>query len=216
LMRPDRFRAVVGLSVPFRRRGPLPPTQLMPHTESEVFYQLHFQTPGVVEAELERDPRDAIARLLCGGSGNAQPAEGPEHASRFDGMVTRGRSFVERLGPAPASLPPWLSEGDLDFYASELERTGFAGGLNWYRNLDRNWQLLAPFQGAQIRVPALFIAGERDLTLRFPGVEQMLADMAFAIPGLRPICRLPGCGHWIQQEQPHEVNALLLEFLRSL
>jgi pimeloyl-ACP methyl ester carboxylesterase len=215
LLRPDRFRAVVGLSVPFRRRGPRPPTQLMPRTESEVFYQLHFQTPGVVEAELERDPRDAITRLLCGGSGSAQHVDGPA-AARFDGMVTRGRTFVERLGPAPQSLPPWLTEQDLDFYVGEFERTGFSGGLNWYRNMDRNWQLLAAFQGAPIRVPALFVAGERDLTLSFPGVEQMLADMAFAIPGLRPIRRLPGCGHWTQQEQPSEVNALLLEFLRSL
>jgi epoxide hydrolase A/B len=215
LLRPDRFRGVAGLSVPFRRRGPRPPTQLMPRTESEVFYQLHFQAPGLADAELARNPRDAIARLLFGGSGNAPQVVTQQGALRFDGMVTRGGSFMDRLGPAPESLPPWLTESDIDHYAADFERTGFSGGLNWYRNMDRNWELLAPFQGAQIQVPALFIAGERDLVLHFSGVDQVLADMAFAIPKLWPVCRLPGCGHWTQQERPREVNARLIEFLRS-
>jgi pimeloyl-ACP methyl ester carboxylesterase len=216
LLRPDRFRAVVGLSVPFRRRGPRPPTQLMPRTESEVFYQLHFQEPGVAEAEFERNPRDTLARIMFGGSGSAPQVVTEQGTLRFSGMVTRGGSFVDRLGPSPESLPSWFTQADLDYYTAEFERTGFAGGLNWYRNMDRNWQLLAPFQGALIQVPALFIAGESDMVLRFPGVDQVLADMAFAIPKLRPVSRLPGCGHWTQQERPPEVNALLLEFLRSL
>jgi pimeloyl-ACP methyl ester carboxylesterase len=73
-------------------------------------------------------------------------------------------------------LPTWLGEADLDFYAGEFTRTGFRGGLNWYRNIDRNWELLAPFAGAKVTVPALYMAGDRDLVVAFrehgPGHRQ--------------------------------------------
>ena len=72
----------------------------------------------------------------------------------------------------PAVLPAWLGEADVDFYAGEFARTGFRGGLNWYRNIDRNWELLAPFAGAKVTVPALYVAGDRDLVVAFPGHGQ--------------------------------------------
>ena len=118
--------------------------------------------------------------------------------------------------PNPAALPPWLSEADVEFYAAEFARTGFRGGLNWYRNIDRNWELLAPFAGAKVVVPALYIAGDCDVVLDFPGVRQRIRDMAKFVPQLRRTIILPGCGHWTQQERAPEVNTAMIEFLKQL
>jgi pimeloyl-ACP methyl ester carboxylesterase len=114
-------------------------------------------------------------------------------------------------------LPDWLSEADLDFYAAEFERTGFTGGLNWYRNIDRNWELLAGWVGARISVPALYVVGDRDVVYHFPGGgEQLFTMLERSVPNLRRAVLLEGCGHWTQQERPDEVNRLLLDFLSGL
>lgn len=201
LLRPERFRAVIGLSVPFRPRGSRRPTSVMPQSDDAVFYQLYFQAPGVAEAELERDVEQTM-RTVLGGS--------------FDGnvaMVPRRGGFLAARKSGP--LPQWLSQADLDFYVGEFRRTGFAGGLNWYRNIDRNWELLAPYAGAQVKVPALYVAGEKDLVLAFPGMKELLPALPKFVPNLKRTLILPGCGHWTQQERPREVNAAMIEFLRE-
>ena len=205
LLRPDRFRAVIGLSVPYRPRGSKRPTSAMPRTDDAIFYQLYFQAPGVAEAELGRDARRTIRLLL-----RTPGKEVPQKAT----LVPRGGGWLTHM-PEPPSLPPWLTEADLDFYAAEFERTGFAGGLNWYRNIDRNWELLAPWHHARVEVPALFIAGERDLVLAFPGAQEMVANMKRFVPELRGTVIIPGCGHWTQQEKPAEVSAAMIDFLRE-
>jgi pimeloyl-ACP methyl ester carboxylesterase len=128
---------------------------------------------------------------------------------RGDGGFLAGR-------PTPTTLPAWLKEADIDFYVSEFERTGFRGGLNWYRNIDRNWELLAPFAGAKVTVPALYMAGDRDLVVAFQGADQVLANMANLVPHLRGKIILPDCGHWTQQERASEVNAAMIDFLHQL
>ena len=216
LLRPDRFRGVVGLSVPFRPRGSARPTSVMPQTETSLFYQLYFQEPGVAEAELERDPRGALRRLLFSGLGRrASAAGGNGSAARRWQWCREPAAFVSRMID-PERLPPWLTEADVDFYAGEFARTGFRGGLNWYRNIDRNWELMAPFAGLRVTVPALYVAGDRDLVVRFPGAQQLIANLKTFVPELRATTMLPGCGHWTQQERPAEVNAAVIEFLRSL
>ena len=215
LLRPERFRAVIGLSVPHRPRGSARPTTQMPQTKDAQFYQLYFQEPGVAEAELERDPRATIRRLLYWGSGDA-PRRAERAAGAGDvGMVPRGGGFLQPVD-APATLPSWLSDADIDFYAGEFARTGFRGGLNWYRNIDRNWELLAAWSDAKITVPALYVAGDRDLVVAFRGMDKLLPALKQFIPGLRQTIMLPGCGHWTQQERPEEVNRAVIEFLRSL
>jgi pimeloyl-ACP methyl ester carboxylesterase len=215
LLRPDRFRAVIGLSVPFTPRRPVRPTTVMPQTEDALFYQLYFQTPGVAEAELERNIRLSIRSLLYSGSGDA-PRRGANAGGRDPvGMVPRQGGFLSRM-VNPASLPPWITEGDVDFFAGEFTRTGFRGGLNWYRNIDRNWELLAPFAGSLVTVPALYIAGDRDLVVAFRGMDQLIANLSRFVPQLRRTLMLPGCGHWTQQERPSEVNAAMVDFLRGL
>jgi pimeloyl-ACP methyl ester carboxylesterase len=187
----------------------------MPQTDDAVFYQLYFQTPGLAEAELERDARATIRRLLYSGSGDAAPGTAGLGNPGAVGMAPRRGGFLSHTAD-PGTLPQWLTEADLDFFAGEFSRTGFRGGLNWYRNIDRNWELLAPFAGARVTVPALYVAGDRDLMVAFPGMAQLIANLSRFVPALRQAMMLPGCGHWTQQERPHEVSAAMVEFLRSL
>ena len=215
LLRPDRFRAVAGLSVPFFPRGSKRPTSVMPQTESSLFYQLYFQAPGVAEAELERSPRETIRRLLYSGSGDVAPGSDVTLSDNAPGMVPRTGGFLTR-SIDPPTLPGWLTEADIDFYAGEFARTGFRGGLNYYRNIDRNWELLAPFAGAKVTVPALYMAGDRDLVVKFPRVGQLIPNLKLFIPNLTKTIMLPGCGHWAQQERASEVNAALIAFLREV
>ncbi|HYZ21237.1 MAG TPA: alpha/beta hydrolase [Rhodopila sp.] len=219
LLRPDRFRAVIGLSVPYRPRGSVRPTTVMPKTDDAVFYQLYFQTPGVAEAELESDIPGYVRGILYSNSGDA-PRSPTDPAERGNvGMVPRDGGLKARLASHmadPKDLPAWLTEDDVAFYTGEFTRTGFRGGLNWYRNIDRNWELLAPFAGAKVTVPALYVAGDRDLVLAFPGADQMIANLAQVVPQLRPSVILPGCGHWTQQERAKEVSAAMLGFLKGL
>src|SRR5262245_3362770 len=213
LLRPDRFRAVIGLSVPFRPRGQIRPTSVMPQTDDALFYQLYFQTPGAAEAELERDPRATVRATLSSASGDAR-REGTKPSDPI-GMLPRNGGFLTRM-LNPATLPPWITEADVDFYAGEFARTGFRGGLNWYRNIDRNWELLAPFAGAQVTVPALYVVGDRDLVLYFRGMDQLVPNLSKFVPQLRKTIVLPGCGHWTQQERAQEVNDAMIDFLRRL
>jgi epoxide hydrolase A/B len=214
LLRPDRFRAVIALSVPFRPRGGSRPTSMMPRTDDAIFYQLYFQEPGVAEAELERNPHDSIRRVLYGGSGDGRSVALTPGAGGV-GMVPRAGGFLGRR-ETPAALPGWLSEADVDFYGGEFKRAGFRGGLNWYRNIDRNWELMAPWAGAKVVVPALFMTGDRDLVLAFRGMDQLLPALQQFVPELRQTIMLPGCGHWTQQERAAEVNTAMLQFLKAV
>lgn len=208
LMRPDRFRAVMGLSVPFRPRGTVRPTTMMERRADSVFYQLYFQTPGVAEADLEADVRGGLRRILCSGFGDQLP-------DRDIAMIPLDGGLLSIM-PEPAALPAWLTEADLDVFAGEFMRSGFRGPLNWYRNIDRNWELLAPFHGASVRVPALYIHGDRDVVPRFPGGAAFVAGLKRHVPDLRGTVRLDDCSHWTQQEKPAEVNAAMIDFLRGL
>ncbi len=204
-LHPDRFRAVVGMSVPHLGRAPLPPTQLFRRMFKDTwFYILYFQEPGVAEAELEADIPRTVRILLAGSPGFDSQAQGVKARREGDGLLTG----VE----VPDTLPAWLTEADLAHFAKELEHSGFRGGLNRYRNMDRDWEELPELATALIRQPALFIVGEKDPGRAFAPVEPMKA----LVPGLRDMLVLPGAGHWIQQERPEEVNAALLSFLRSL
>jgi epoxide hydrolase A/B len=215
LFRPDRFRAIAALSVPYRPRGTTRPTTVMPKTETHEFYQLYFQTPGRAEAEFERDPKRTIALTMIGVSG-ATPTPGAlTPTSPGPGMVpTVGGWLGDR--PMPDKFPEWLTEADVDFYAGEFKRAGFRGGLNWYRNIDRNWELMAPFAGAKVQIPALFMTGDKDLVYKFPGAEQLIANLVQFVPKLKKTVILPGCGHWTQQERKDEVNRELVAFLKGL
>ena len=208
-MRPDRFRGVISLSTPALPRPPTPPMSRMPQNATEMFYQLYFQEPGVADAELARDVRRTIRAMFAGAGGRRGKDMRPIH------MVDRGKGFLDRMGDG-ADLPAWASEADIDHYVAAFEQTGFTGGLNWYRNLDRSWELLAPFADLPIRIPSLFIAGDHDVVIHMIGLGAIKAGMAIAAPGLTDFVMLEQCGHWTQQERPEEVNAAMIRFLRDL
>jgi len=204
----DRFRAVIGMSVPFLPRGPIPPMQLFRQVfANQFFYILYFQDPGVAEKELEADVRKSMRTFLYSASGDVPPPE-----ANF-WQKPKDSTFLFRLPDPGHNLPSWLTEDDLDEFVGEFERTGYRGGLNRYRNMDRDWEDSAELAGAKVRQPAMFITGERDGVRSFtPPPEQMREH----VPDLREIIVVPGAGHWIQQERPAEVNEAMLKFLGSM
>jgi pimeloyl-ACP methyl ester carboxylesterase len=214
LMRPDRFRGVVGLSVPFIPRGQVFTSPKTPATEDAVFYQEYFQAPGVAEAEYEQNIRTSVRSALCTLSGDFPALQFVLNADSV-GMVSRKGGLLARMID-PLSLPPWISEAKVDVYVAQLSRSGFRGGLNWYRNISRNGELLAAFDGLKITVPALYIAGDRDVVLAFRGMDGTIAGLKQHVPLLQKTMILPGCGHWTQQERPKEVNSAIIEFLKSI
>jgi pimeloyl-ACP methyl ester carboxylesterase len=206
LLHPDRVAGVAGLSVPPVPRAKRPTTQALRNIFGEnFFYMLYFQEPGVADAELDGDPERTMRRMMGSlrvptdlSAGMRMAAPGPE-------------GFIDRI-PEPDSLPDWLSQDELDHYISEFSRTGFTGGLNWYRNFDRNWETTPELAGATISVPCLFIGGTADPVLAFTRKDRALE----VIGGPYSEVMIDGAGHWLQQERPDEVNATLLEFLKGV
>lgn len=205
LLRPDRVRAVAGLGVPPGPRAQPPPTERMRHVFGDRFYQLYFQQPGVAERDFEADVRAGLRRLIYAASGSAPP----EH--RWQPVLT-GAFFDGLVDPGAA--PAWLGEDQLDALSAGFMRSGFRGGLSWYRNLDRNWDLLAPFIGLTIGQPSLFVIGDADPA--YPAARRGIDALPQTLPGLRRSLVIPGGGHWIGEERPDDVNAALLEFLAGL
>ncbi len=207
LLRPDLFRAVVGMSVPY-----MPPsrTDLLTALEQmgvKTFYMQYFQTQGVAEAELEADPEAALRRIWFSLSG-----DGPGGVAT---VLVPGAGFLDNTVD-PQVLPAWLNAEEIAEVAAEFRRTGFRGALNWYRSLRLTTELLAPWRGCAIKQPSLFIGGTRDDVMQFPGMADNVKHLADVLPCLRGTHLLEGAGHWIQRERAPEVNALLLEFLGGL
>jgi pimeloyl-ACP methyl ester carboxylesterase len=170
------------------------------------FYIDYFQDVGVAERELEADPRRSLKLILYNISGEGASigtfAGKPKTQGLLDGMTD------------PATLPAWLTEADLDYYTSQFAKSGFRGGINRYRNMDRDWEELPQLAGAKIAQPALFVFGEKDGVVAMnPSAIDRMKEL---VPHLRDVVRLPGAGHWTQQERPAEVNAAMIAFLKGL
>ena len=209
LLRPDVFTAVGLLSVPYAPRNGFRPTDAFAAIGGdEEFYVGYFQQPGRAEAEFESDVRGWLRGFYAALSADTMPpADSPDVH-----FVAPGGRFRDRFPDGP--LPGWLSEAELDVYAGEFERTGLTGALNRYRNVDRDWADLAAWDGAPIRQPSLFIGGELDASTTW--LADAIAAYPTTLPGLAATHLLEGCGHWIQQERPADVNRLLLHWLTSL
>jgi len=204
LFRPDVFSAVAGMSVPPPSRGRGRPLDTLRESGISNFYWQYFQTPGVAEREFERDVDVTMRTLL--GRGFSDPA-----ASLF---IEDGKGFLGEIG-ALRPLPDWLSEADLSYFSEAYRKSGFRGGLNWYRNIDRNWELTAPWQGAQIHQPSLFIAGSNDSVITGLIGAKRVTDMERVLPNLKQKLIIDGAGHWVQQERGDEVNTALIAFLKE-
>ncbi|MEU2927590.1 alpha/beta hydrolase [Streptomyces sp. NPDC007251] len=209
LTRPDVFRAVALLGVPYSPPGGPRPSEVFAGMSGEgEFYVAYFQQPGRAEAEIEPDVRGWLAGFYAALSAGTMPGPGaPDpHFTGPGGTLREGFP----AGPPPA----WLSEEVLDFLAGEFERTGMTGALNRYRNMDRDWADLAGHAGAPIRQPSLFIAGALDPSLAW--LADAVAAYPETLPGLRGSHLLEGCGHFVQQERPEQTNRLLLDWLAGL
>jgi pimeloyl-ACP methyl ester carboxylesterase len=188
VLHPERVRAVAGLSVPFVPRAPAAPIPIMRRHLGEDFYIVWFQQPGVADAALASDVRRTL---------------------------TTSRQWTAEWAledGARRDPPAWMSEAELDVYVEAFERTGFTGGLNWYRNIDRNWELTAGVAERRVEQPALFLTGELDPVRRFMPAEAMSGW----VTDLRAQVVVPGAGHWVQQQEPGAVNAALLSFLAAV
>jgi pimeloyl-ACP methyl ester carboxylesterase len=206
LLHPDRVAAVVAMSVPLLPRGPIGPITLMRQAFGDsFFYILYFQELGVADADLDADPAETLTRMLGGLTVRPDDID-IAGLSRPD-----GRGFVDRL-PKVEQLPAWLGQAELDHYIESFTRSGFTGGINWYRNMERNWETTPHLDGVHVTMPSAFIAGSADpvLVMTPPGIME-----GHALDH-RGDTIVEGAGHWVQQEAPDEVNAALLAFLDSL
>ena len=207
LLHPERVAGVVAMSVPLLPRGPMGPVTLMRQLFGDTFlYILYFQEPGVADAELNAAPAEMMTRMLAGLTVR------PDDAEQIAGLANPdGRGFVDRL-PEVKELPSWLRQDELDHYIEVFSKTGFTGGINWYRNLDRNWETTPQLDGVHVTIPSAFITGSADpVNLMTPA-----AVMEGHVLDHRGSTVVEGAGHWVQQEAPAEVNAALLAFLGSI
>ncbi|MGW7270338.1 alpha/beta fold hydrolase [Streptomyces sp. NPDC054864] len=217
LLRPDVFTAVGLLSVPYAPRNGFRPTDAFARIgsriggEDEEFYVSYFQERGRAEAEIEPDVRGWLAGFYAGLSADTMPS--PDAGSLH--FVRRGGKMSDRFVTGEAGrLPSWLTGDDLDVYAAEFERTGLTGALNRYRNVDRDWEDLAAWDGAPIVQPSLFIGGDQDASTTW--MADAIKAYPKTLPGLVSSHILEGCGHWVQQERAYEVNRILVDWLRSV
>lgn len=212
LLRPEVFRAVGLLSVPYAPRGGPRPSDVFARMRAsggdEEFYVPYFQEPGRAEAEIEPDVRGWLAGFYAALSGDTLP--GPDAPDPH--FVRAGGTLRERF-PA-GRTPAWLGERELDVFAGEFERTGLTGALNRYRNMDRDWEDLAAYEGTPITQPSLFAGGSLDASTTW--LADAIEAYPVTLPGLVSSHLLDGCGHWIQQERPDEVNRLLVDWLAGL
>ncbi|MYW06100.1 alpha/beta hydrolase [Streptomyces sp. SID3343] len=209
LIRPDVFTAVGLMGVPYAPRTGFRPTDAFAMIGGdEAFYVDYFQEPGRAEAEIEPDIRGWLAGFYAGLSADTMPPPGSD--SLF--FVPSGARMADRFPAGP--LPGWLTPTELDEHAEEFERTGLTGALNRYRNMDRDWEDLAAWDGDPITQPSLFIGGELDSSTAW--LADAIDAFPTTLPGLSAAHILKGCGHWVQQERPDEVNGLLIDWLRQL
>lgn len=196
LFRPDRVKALVNMSVNFLPRIPFnPPVQMIREKLGEQHYISRFQEPGAAEAEFSRVTTAKLMKKIL----TVLPP-------------SIGISSIKE-----DSLPSWLSEKDLNYFADKFEKTGFTGGLNYYRALDLDWELLAPWTDAQVKVPVKFIIGEFDITYNTPGAKEYIHNGRFNkdVPLLEEFVVLKGVGHFINQERPDEINDHIVHFIQK-
>ncbi|KAI5424434.1 uncharacterized protein LOC127132404 isoform X1 [Lathyrus oleraceus] len=205
LLRPERVKAYVCLSVPYFPRNPkVKPVDAMRAVFGDDYYVCRFQEPGKTEAEFAKSPELVLKAMLTGRSG--KPLIIPK-----EGFL----AFPEAIITRP--LPSWLSQQDINYYASKFEKTGFTGALNYYRNFNINWELTAAWTGAQIKVPVKFITGDLDLVYLSFGSKQYIESGNFKkdVPNLEEVVIQEGVAHFNNQEAAEEISNHIYEFIKK-
>jgi len=204
ILHPERTAGVIGVNTPYMARPPMPPTEILSLAvggATEKMYILWFQEPGVAEAVLDENPRSVFEKLMR----RAVPAEELQAE-----MLERGGDMnpFRQLDTLPERGEPLLSKEELDFYTDEFARTGFRGGISWYRNFDRNWAAHPEIGVTKIDHPALMVTAEWDMALQ----PVMAADMPSRCNDLETVM-IEKCGHWTQQEKAEELNGIMVDWL---
>uniref|UniRef100_A0A0E0PJY9 soluble epoxide hydrolase n=1 Tax=Oryza rufipogon TaxID=4529 RepID=A0A0E0PJY9_ORYRU len=204
LFRPDRVRALVSLSVAFTPRSPARrPVDGLRALYGDDYYICRIQEPGAIEAEFARLGTELVLR-------------------KFLAYRTPGPLMMPKSGwgspDDEVPLPSWITEEDIKYYASKFDKTSFTGGLNYYRALNKTWELTAPWTGAEIKVPVKFIVGDLDLTYHTPGIQDFIHKGGFKkyVPLLDDVVVMKGVGHFINEEKPKEVSEHVISFIRKL
>ncbi|XP_059652371.1 uncharacterized protein LOC132299638 [Cornus florida] len=206
LFRPDRVKALVSLTLPFRPRHPkMKPIEGMKAFFGDDYYMCRFQEPGEIEDEIAKcGTAEVIKKILT----DRKP--GPPC------LLPKGNAFG--ISPnTPTKLPFWFSESDLKYYTNKYDHKGFTGGLNYYRALDLNWELTAPWTGVQVEVPVKFIVGDVDMIYTTPGMKEYIHNGGFKkdVPLLEEVVIIEGAGHFINQERAKEVNNHIHDFIKK-
>jgi pimeloyl-ACP methyl ester carboxylesterase len=190
LLHPGRVNKVINLCLPYQERGEMPWIAFLEMIMGSDYYMVHFnRQPGVADAVLEEN----AARFLRNLYRKNVPLQAPEPGMA---MINLARAEVP-LGE------PVMNDGDLAIYVAAFEASGFTGGINWYRNLDRNWHLLGEVEPI-VRQPTLMIYGDRDVIPK----SERLADF---VPNVEVVSL--DCGHWIQEELAEETTAAIVSWL---
>ncbi len=209
LLHPDRFSALVAMSVPYSGRSSESLIVTLERAFGDnFFYILYFQDYGKAEAEFDADPRGILSGMYL------SPDSSREKPVLTDPKMSAG-GWIPRMG-APKGLPGWLTQADLDYYVNEFAEAGFRGGINYYRNFQRNWEITPQLAGVTIEKPVLFIAGEKDPVIGGADEAMLTATLSRASKDLRGVKLLPKIGHWVQQEAPDDTNREILSFLKGL
>ncbi|XP_010544298.1 PREDICTED: bifunctional epoxide hydrolase 2-like [Tarenaya hassleriana] len=209
LFRPDKVKALVNLSVPFTLKptDPSPavkPVEMLRAFYGDDYYISRFQEPGAIEAEFAEVGTERVLKRFF-----TFRTPGPL-------IIPEDKSFWGHPD-TPIPLPSWLSEEDVRYYVSKFEKTGFSGAVNFYRNLDRNYELLGPWIGSKITVPTKFIVGDLDLVYHRPGMKEYINGPQFKedVPLLEPPVIMEGVAHWINQEKPDEILHHITDFINK-
>ncbi|CAK9160237.1 unnamed protein product [Ilex paraguariensis] len=206
LYRPDKVKALVNLSIPFLPRNPsMNNVDKFRALYGDDYYICRFQEPGDIEAEFSQIGVKRLVKKFL-----TYRTPGPLY-------FPRGKGWVGDSPNTPIVLPSWLSEEDVDYYASKFEKNGFTGGVNYYRAFDINWELTAPWTGAQVKVPTKFIVGELDLTYHMTGMKEYIHNGRFQkdVPLLQEAIVIEGAAHFINQEKPDEINKHIYDFIQK-
>ncbi|XP_024995457.1 uncharacterized protein LOC112528667 [Cynara cardunculus var. scolymus] len=206
LFRPDRVKALVSLSVPFIPWNPNGDmVQLLRAAFGEDHYIVRFQEPGDIEAELASiDTKTVVKKFLT--FRNPEPFYFP-----------KGKGFQYSPNDATVTLPTWLSEEDVEYFATRIDKSGITGAVNYYRALPLNWELTSAWQGAKVMVPSKFVTGDLDLVYHMPGMKDYIDNGGFQtdVPLLEEVVVIEGAAHFINQEKPNEINKHIVKFLQK-
>ncbi|NWH08280.1 MAG: alpha/beta hydrolase [Alphaproteobacteria bacterium] len=204
LLHPDRVAGVIGVNTPFLPRAPMDPIELMRLAYGEEMYIVYFQKPGEADRVLAADTGKTFRFFMRKGGPTLEEFERRPASERNLALVR-----ALQTSEADWQGEVLLNEEELRFFVDTFTRTGFTGGINWYRNFTRNWQAMEGIE-QKVNVPCLMVMAENDIVLRpamADGMEKYCPDLEKHL--------IRNCGHWTQQEHPEELNKVIIAWLKK-